>query len=101
MTQSVNAPKVQFEDKPSTPIFTFAMILALIGAFAACQMSKPDWWLAHNSFQALSFSTLVSTHDYQTMCMRVMTANFASWKILQMGMNIYFVWVFCKHTEGK
>jgi membrane associated rhomboid family serine protease len=101
MTQSVNAPKVQFEDRPTTPIFTFAMILALIGVFVTCKMSRPDWWLAHNSFQLLSFNELVKAHDYSTLSLRVMTATFASWQILQMGMNIYFVWVFCKHVEGK
>jgi len=101
MTQSLNAPKVQFEDKPTTPIFTFALILALIGAFAACQMGRPEWWLSHNCFQELAFIDLFKHKDFQSMALKATVGTFASWKILQMALNIYFVWVFCKHVENK
>ncbi len=100
MTQS---KMVEIQDKPTAPVFTFLMIFGLLAALAAGPVDphKVDYWLSHNCFQQLHVMELLHKNDLMGLLTNVTISNFASFHIVQMAFNMYFFWVFSKHTEQK
>lgn len=94
--------QIEIQDKPTTPIFTFMMVFGLLGGYAmSLSNSRSDWWLSHNSYQQLHIMEQMHKADWAGVLTLVSTATFASFHIVQMAFNIYFLWVFSKHTEQK
>jgi membrane associated rhomboid family serine protease len=93
--------QVQFEDKPGTPVFTFLMILALLGVFYMAATGRVEPWLSRNCFQEAAVLRIMHQADYGKLVGLIMTSTFASFHILPMALNMYFLWVFAKHTEQK
>jgi len=100
MSQHAN---VEIQDKPTAPALTFMMIFGLLGAFAMGPVNplKADYWLSHNCYQQLHAMELLHKSDILGLLTMATMSNFASFHILQMAFNMYFLWVFSKHTEQK
>ncbi len=94
---------IEIQDKPTAPVFTFMMIFGLLAAYALGTLSagRSDWWLSHNTYQQLHMMELLRKLDFVGISLLATTATFASFHIVQMSFNMYFLWVFSKHTEQK
>lgn len=95
--------QIEIQDKPTAPVFTFAMIFGLLAAFAMGPVNplKADYWLSHNSFQQLHNMEMLRKSDFLGLLTNWSISTFGSFHILQMAFNMYFLWVFSKHTEQK
>ena len=92
---------IEIQDKPTTPIFTFMMMFAMLGAYSLATLQRMDWWLSHNSYQQQHMLEMLHKLDFVGILTVTTLATFASFHIVQMAFNIYFLWVFAKHTEQK
>ncbi len=101
MTQNINSKLVEIQDKPTTPIFTFIMVFGMLGAFTLATLQRMDWWLSHNAYQQEHMIEMLHKLDFIGIFTVTTLATFASFNIVQMSFNIYFLWVFAKHTEQK
>ncbi len=94
---------IEIQDKPTAPVFTFMMIFGLLAAYALGTLSsgRQDWWLSHNCYQQLHVMEMLRKMDLLGMLSVGFLGTFASFHIVQMSFNMYFLWVFSKHTEQK
>jgi Rhomboid family len=102
MTQSShNSKLIEIQDKPTAPVFTFMLMFGMLGAYSMATLQRMDWWLSHNSFQQDHVFEMLHKMDIVGLLTVSTMATFASFHIVQMSFNIYFLWVFSKHTEQK
>ncbi|MBI2811002.1 MAG: hypothetical protein HYX67_09270 [Candidatus Melainabacteria bacterium] len=94
---------IEIQEKPTAPVFTFMMIFGLLGCYSMPTFlhQRIDFWLSHNSYQQLHTMELLRKMDIGGLLTMTTAANFCSFHIVEMAFNIYFFWVFSKHTEQK
>lgn len=92
---------IQFQDKPGTPVITFVLMLSMMLTYYMAAIGKLEFWLLHHAFQYKMVVEMMHKADYLGAIGLATTANFASFYIVPMSFNIYFLWVFAKHTEQK
>lgn len=65
-------------------------------------MSKSlDWTLSHNAYQQMAIVDMLHKANFAGLLTTVTMATFSSFHIVPMAFNMYFFWVFSKHTEQK
>lgn len=102
MTQSVHQQKIEFQEKPVTPILTVSLILCMLLVYFQAQATHPiSSWCNIHCFSSMAVYTLLQQQRYSDLLTMAFYTNFASFSILTMALNFYFFWVFGKWVEQK
>jgi membrane associated rhomboid family serine protease len=102
MTQSVHDPKIEFQDKPVTPILTLTLILCMLLVYWMAQSTHPiSSWCNIHCFNSITAYKMIQQARWSDLATMAFFTTFGSFAILQMALNFYFFWVFGKHVEQK
>jgi membrane associated rhomboid family serine protease len=101
--QDVPAPgdHVEFDDTAlSPPLFSAMMQLGMISGYLL-SFHKEAPFITQSGWSSGTFNQLFNAHNYVGLASLFATSNFASFNMVQMGFNMYFIWLFGSHVEGK
>ncbi|HEY9772918.1 MAG TPA: rhomboid family intramembrane serine protease [Planktothrix sp.] len=107
MLQTDPNERMEFQDRPITPVMTGLLIFSYILIFSIENgLLQPgihlDGWMMKNCFHLSAIQPdVMQNHDYKGLLAASFTTEFSSFHILQMAFNCYFLWVFGKHVETK
>ena len=97
---------MEFQDRQSTPVLTGILVLCTIFNYALSHGllapgTRPDVWLSQNCYNLPRVAPLLEAKNYAGLAGIAYNTTFSAFHIVQMGLSLYFFWVFGKHVEGK
>src|SRR5580658_2227330 len=98
--------RMEFQDRPQTPVLTGLLVLCTVinysisrGVFAPG--TRFDAWLGNNCYNLPRVAPMLEAKSYLGLAGMAYNTTFSSFHIIQMGLSLYFFWVFGKHVEQK
>jgi membrane associated rhomboid family serine protease len=99
--------RMEFQDRPVTPVLTGLLIVLCFVAYA-CEKgvlqpgATMGGWLFANCYQLSSALVAIQEkNDWSYLIIKSYATNFSAFHIVQTALNCYFFWVFGKQVEMK